>query len=229
MEIHLAPYFSTGVGINYGRKIWNVGLLVTNGRGKDIFKYKKENENEDYSISFVTNEEYMDEDLAMTLTFDLDPMDGLHIDLNYINENKRIDFLRVARNLFSIVNEHKKPLYNEMSAIGKTRYTTNVIDTSVSYKINETFNVALNYISNMIKPERGSNKINSTSLATYLNARYSLFSFNFRYEQFDFDVSGHGGDEQTWIFYNGHGGPGTGLRNLKNSMVRSMTFTKVNF
>ncbi len=59
----LAPYFSTGFGLNYGQKMWDVGLLVTNGGGSGS---------------------NIDSESTMAVTVDVDPLRGLHIDLNYV-------------------------------------------------------------------------------------------------------------------------------------------------
>ena len=164
----LAPYFSTGLGLNYGQDIWTVGLLITNGRG--------EHEN-------------VDEDLTMAVTIDIDLMEELHIDLNYVTGNEKSDITRP-------VEEETE----ETPVIGMNTYSVSIIDASVSYVINDMLDVALNYIANTITDA----DIGSTSLAAYVNAKYSYFNFGLRYEQFNFDFAQRG-DLMTGLLYNGAG------------------------
>ena len=203
---NLAPYFSTGLGVNYGQKMWKVGLLVTNGRGADT--------------------DSLDDDLTMAVTVDLDPIDGLHIDLNYVAGKETMDYSDLVSGFTSETNDNGNTdtgdtVVDEIANNEKLGYSVNIIDASVSYEINEMFNVALNYISNTIKPTDSQRTVNSTSLAAYANAKYSRFNFSLRYEQFSFGV-----DEEVdggmGIRYNG---PSVGLLyEGKNNSVSSITF-----
>ena len=133
-----------------------MGLLITNGRG--------EHEN-------------VDEDLTMALTLDIDPMEGFHIDLNYVTGNEQSDATK------ALVDEEG----DETAVVPLVGIrSVSIIDASVSYVINDMFNVALNYISNTV------DDIGSTSLAAYVNAKYNFFDFGLRYEQFNFDLTQRG-------------------------------------
>ncbi len=187
----LAPYFSTGVGFNYGQKMWNLGFLVTNGRGAD------------------TN---MDDDLTMAVTVDIDPITGLHIDLNYVMGTES-DGSQPRNSIEE--EEDTTSTFTDLSS-----YSVAIIDASISYMINDMFNVAVNYISNTMTPSQ-SEDIGSTSLAAYINAKYSYFDFGLRYEQFSFDLA-QKGNTMTGLLYNGSGigltGEGT------DNSLRAITF-----
>lgn len=190
----LAPYFSTGLGLNYGQDMWKVGLLVTNGRGTDTD---------------------MDDDLTMAVTVDLDPMEGLHVDLNYVMGEEGD-----GSTPSSGTTPEEDDGESVVSPINLSTYSVSIIDVSVSYMINDMFNVALNYISNTADPDGGSDKIGSTSLAVYANAKYSYFNFGLRYEKFDFDLAQRG-TTLAGLLYNasGIGLTGEGVDNSISSIT----------
>ena len=64
----LAPYFSTGLSLNYGQNMWNVGLLFTNGRGTVV--------------------DMSDDNQTMAVTVGLDPLEDLNFKLNYLTGNE---------------------------------------------------------------------------------------------------------------------------------------------
>ena len=67
----LAPYFSTGLSLNYGQNMWNVGLLFTNGRGTVV--------------------DMSDDNQTMAVTVGLDPLEDLNFKLNYLTGNESYD------------------------------------------------------------------------------------------------------------------------------------------
>ncbi len=93
---------------------------------------------------------------------------------------------------------------DDTTFISLRNYSVSIIDASVSYMINDMFNMAVNYISNTIKPDKA-DVIGSTSLAAYINAKYSYFNFGLRYEQFSYDLFERGGTMERF-FYNGSDG-----------------------
>ena len=183
--------FPTGLGLNYGQKMWNVGLLVTNGRGADAGPF--------------------DDELTMAVTVDIDPLDDLHIDLNYMTGKESFDYL------LKMTTNNNSEVKTE-TILEKYDHWVSIIDASISYTINKMFNVAVNYISNTVAPHVKGNdsKIESTSLAGYINARYDRFNFGLRYESFKSELTGH-----KLFAYNGYI-PRLGIGN-ENS-VNSITF-----
>ncbi|MEM7646214.1 MAG: outer membrane beta-barrel protein, partial [Pseudomonadota bacterium] len=138
---NLAPFFSTGLMVHYGQDMWEVGLIASNGAGRD----------------FDTN----DKNKTLGLTVDVNPMDNLSIDLNYVTGTENV---------------------------GGGDYSTNTLDFSVEYMINEMFDVALNYISLAQEASTpGATEEEGTSIAAYVNANFGMFGLGLRYEQFDFD------------------------------------------
>ncbi len=198
---NLAPYFSTGFGINYGQKMWNVGVLITNGRGSDT--------------------DYLDNNLTAAVTVDLDLVKDLHIDLNYVTGKEAVnksDFLS------GFVDDRNDDDDDDDVPFADMNYSVSTIDASVSYTINEMFDVALNYISSETKFEDARQK--NESLAAYLNARYSRFRFGLRYEYFknnNLDWSSDSDEEQSGVIY--YNGPHIGLPMMgRDNTISSVTF-----
>lgn len=143
----LAPYFSTGLGLNYGQDMWKVGLIVSNGSGRDV--------------------DGRDDNKTMAVTVDVDPMENLMFDLRYVTGREGY-----SNSTFAALN------------------TANIaiIDFSVSYMINEMFDVALNYIDHTQDQNiTGQDANKATSIAAYFNANFGMFSLGVRHEQFTFD------------------------------------------
>lgn len=142
-----APYFSTGAWVDYGQDMWKVGLIVSNGSGKTT--------------------DTGDKNKTMGLIVDVDPMENLHVDVNYVTGTEG----------------------NNSSTIATiTDFKVNIMDVSVAYMINEMFDVAVNYISNSQESTvPGSSSKSATSMAAYVNANLGMFGLGLRYEQFAYD------------------------------------------
>ena len=144
----LAPFLSTGVGIDYGQgDMWKVGLIISNGQGLD------------------TNEG--DRDQTISLVVDVDPIENLHVDLNYLTGTEG----------------------TEHSNDGKTFPTANVtvMDLSAAYMINEMFDVAFNYIDSSRTPD-GGDAMKANSMAFYGDAHLGMFGVSLRYEMVTYDA-----------------------------------------
>lgn len=164
----LAPFFSNGLGLNYGQGMWKAGFIVSNGQGSST----DDNDN----------------NKTMAVTFDVDPMENLGLDLNYVTGSE-------ANNAVT------------------------VLDFSVSYMINEMFDIALNYVDHGRKPAAaGSTELKATSMAAYVNANMGMYGIGLRYEQFTYDETNTttpaGG-----IVYNGTGVNGLGATGNDNTIT----------
>ena len=143
----LAPYFSTGLNFNYAQDMWAVGLIVSNGQGRDV--------------------DTGDNNKTMAITIDVDPMENLSFDLNYVTGTEAT--LIGGANTAAVTRE------------------INILDFSAAYMINEMFDVALNYIDHGQKLSAGGTDNKATSLAAYVNANLGMFGLGLRYEQFTYD------------------------------------------
>lgn len=138
----LAPIFSTGAGLSYGQDMWSAGLIVSNGQGSETDRG--------------------DNNKTMGLIVDVDPMDNLHIDLNYVTGS-------------------------ESSVAAGGLYAVNILDVSAAFMINEMIDVALNYIDMGAKPTGGT-EAKANSIALYGNANFGMFGLGLRYEMFSYDA-----------------------------------------
>lgn len=145
----LAPFFSTGGEVNYGQdNMWKVGFIVANGRGLDSDEF--------------------DKNKTMALVVDVNPIEQLKIDLNYVTGTEA------------------GPATGAPAATVNNQ--VNILDVSVAYVINEMFDVAVNYIDNGSKAATAvSQDVKATSIAGYVNANFGMFGLGLRYEQFSFD------------------------------------------
>ncbi len=145
---NLAPFFSTGVNVNYAQEMWSVGLIASNGSGRSV--------------------DGRDNNKTMALVVDVDPMDNLHVDLNYVTGTEG-----QTGSTPTALNTHQ----------------INILDLSVAYMINEMFDVAVNYIDHGQKASTGVNikENKATSVAAYVNANLGMFGLGLRYEQFTYD------------------------------------------
>ena len=160
----------------------------------------------------------MDDNLTMAVTVDLDPVENLHVDLNYVGGTEG------DGTHSSGIEDDDTTDTDAIEFVDLSNYSISIIDASILYKVNDMFNVALNYISNTITPQiGGSEGINSTSLAAYINARYNRLNFGLRYEQFSFDLAKRGG-AVNGLLYNGSdiGLKGEGEDNSLSSITVSI-------
>lgn len=157
----LAPFFNTGARVEYGQDMWKAGLIVSNGSGMET--------------------DFRDKNKTMALVVDVDPIENLHIDLNYVTGTEGDSTGGVVANA---------PISSHQIAI---------IDASVGYMINEMFDVAVNYIGQTQEASAaGSTEFEATSLSVYGNANFGMFGLGLRFEQFDYDNG--------FLAYNGLGG-----------------------
>lgn len=141
----LAPYFSTGAMVNYGQDMWKAGLYIDNGSGKDTDR--------------------ADKNKTFGLVVDVDPIQNLHVDLNYVTGTEGD---------------------NATPAVGDAQIS--IMDISAAYMINEMFDVALNYINHGQKVSAINADNKASSIAGYVNANFGTFGLGLRYEQFSYDA-----------------------------------------
>jgi len=146
---NLAPFFSTGGRIDYGQDMWKVGLIVSNGSGMES--------------------DLRDNNKTMALVVDVDPMENLHIDLNYVTGTEG------------------DATGGDLAAAPIKSHQINIMDVSAAYMINEMFDVAVNYISHTQEPSAGGTENEATSIAAYANANLGMFGLGLRFEQFEYD------------------------------------------
>ncbi len=144
----LAPFFDTGGMLTYGQDMWKVGLIVSNGSGMES--------------------DLRDDNKTMALVVDVDPMENLHIDFNYVTGTEG--------------DATGGPLVPAPYSLNQI----SIMDVSVAYMFNEMFDVALNYIDHGQKNGATDNK--ASSLAAYLNGNFGMFGLGFRYEQLTYDA-----------------------------------------
>ncbi len=142
---NLAPFFSTGLGVDYGTDMWRVGLIASNGSGQDTDR--------------------KDDNKTLGLIVDIDPMENLHFDLNYVTGREG---------------------FGAAGTVPFTTYTVSILDISASYMVNEMFDFAINYLSNT-QDAGGATDPTATSIAAYVNANFGMFGLGLRYEMFDYD------------------------------------------
>ncbi len=151
----LAPFFSTGLDVHYKQDMWSAGVIFSNGSG-------------------LTNDT-RDNNKTMALVVDVDPMENLHVDLNYVTGTEGDGTSTTA---------------------ALSTHQINILDVSASYMINEMFDVALNYIDHGQKATApGSSENKANSIAAYVNANLGMFGLGLRYEQLSYD--------QGILLYNG--------------------------
>ncbi len=173
----LAPFFSTGAKISYAMDMWSAGLIFSNGSGRSV--------------------DGRDNNKTMALVVDVDPMENLHIDLNYVTGTEGDATSSVA------------------AAGALSTHQINILDISAAYMVNEMFDVALNYIDHGQKASAaGSTENKATSIAAYANANFGMFGLGLRYEQLDYDYG--------VLLYNGLAAgltaPATGTPGTDNSI-----------
>ena len=143
---NLAPYFHTGAQVSYGQDMWSAGLIVSNGRGRDT--------------------DTADRNKTMTLVVDVDPMENLHFDLNYVTGTEGTAA--------------------STQAVMVTNQIT-VLDFSAAYMVNEMLDFALNYLAGTQKPSAGGTELEASSIAVYGNANFGMFGLGLRYEMVSYD------------------------------------------
>ncbi len=144
----LAPFFSTGAQLSYGQDMWKAGFIVSNGNGRDT--------------------DARDNNKTMAIVIDVDPMEALHVDLNYVTGTEGT------------------AASSNAPAGTITAVSVNIIDFSVAYMINEMFDVALNYIDHGQQTGTAT-ELKASSIAGYVNANFGTFGLGLRYEQFSYD------------------------------------------
>ena len=153
----LAPIFSTGLGIEYGADMWNAGLIISNGAGSDT--------------------DTQDNNKTMALVVDVDPMENLHFDLNYVTGTEGFGGAGTNANA---------PTVPQTANITANQIT--ILDISAKFMLNEMLDFAINRIAHTQKNTApGSTEFEATSLAAYVNANFGMFGLGLRYEQFDYD------------------------------------------
>lgn len=145
----LAPFFSTGLGIEYGQDMWNVGLIASNGSGADT--------------------DAADRNKTLGLVIDVDPMENLHFDLNYVTGTEGTGGASINTGAIAA---------NQIS----------ILDFTAKFMLNEMFDFAVNYIDHAQKANTtGARELKASSVAAYVNANFGMFGLGLRYEMFDFD------------------------------------------
>ena len=153
----LAPFFSTGLDVHYKQDMWSAGLIFSNGSG--------------------LAGDGRDNNKTMALVVDVDPMDNLHIDLNYVTGTEG-------------------QAGSTPTASAGLTHQINILDISAAYMVNEMFDVALNYIDHGQKLHAtGATEKKANSIAAYANANFGMFGLGLRYEQLSYDNG--------FILYNG--------------------------
>jgi hypothetical protein len=144
----LAPFFSTGLGVEYGADMWKVGLIASNGSGKDT--------------------DTADENKTLGLVVDLDPMENFHIDVNYLTGREDLDGVAdatgVATNgtaLISLIDISASYMINEMLDVA-----VNYIDRTADYNDND------------LKANSIAGYVNANFGMFGLGLRYEQFSFD---------------------------------------------------
>ena len=166
----LAPFFSTGLGIEYGMGMWNAGLIVSNGSGEDT--------------------DTQDQNKTMGIVVDVDPMDNLHFDLNYVVGNEGTT----------------ATIFNQIT----------ILDVTAAYMVNEMLDFAVNYIDHQQTASTlNAQDLKATSVAAYVNANFGMFGLGLRYEQFDYDfgIQAYNGPGDVLA------APGTGTPGEDNSIA----------
>ncbi len=140
---NLTPYFQTGLGLSYGQPMWKVGFIASNGNG------------------FETDTN--DNNKTMALTVDVDPIENMHFDLNYVTGTQA----------------------NSTTCQGTGNCTQiAVLDFSWTWAINEMLDVALNYVDNSVNA--GTDE-KANSIAAYVNGNFGMFGAGLRYEMYSYD------------------------------------------
>lgn len=172
----LTPFFEVGANVNYkGSDMWNVGLIVSNGQG--------------------AHTDANDKNKSFGLTVDVDPMDNLGVNFNYITGTE---------------------------SNGTLTAQLNTMDLSLAYMVNEMFDVAFNYVSMTTKSTAlNAEDEAATSMAAYINANLGMVDLGFRYEQFTYDSAAvfANGFTGNGINGTGIGGAVTGDDNTISSMT----------
>jgi hypothetical protein len=148
----LAPYFQTGIKLDYGNDMYNAAFIVSNGAGRD---------------SDITRAGIADSNKSMAIAIDVDAIENLHIDLNYMTGTEGD-----AASAWPAFSTHQ----------------INTLDFSIAYMFNEMFDAAINYIDySQTASAPGATTEKATSIAAYVNANFGMFGLGLRYEQFNFD------------------------------------------
>ncbi len=143
----LAPFFNTGAQISYAMDMWSAGLIFSNGSGRSV--------------------DGRDNNKTMALVVDVDPMENLHVDLNYVTGTEGD---------------------STSTPTALATHQVNILDVSAAFMVNEMFDVALNYIDHGQKASAaGSTENKATSIAAYANANFGMFGLGLRYEMLDYD------------------------------------------